>query len=509
MAINTRNVLMKNLSWQFIFEKFDTKKFSYVLVILGVVFPVFQYLSNRSLWLDEAYLVQSFTRDYAGLLKPLEADQVAPILFLWVVKFFSTLIPDSEYGLRLFPLFCYLASFYFFYQLVWLLIQNSYARLFAMTLFVFNSNLIYFASELKQFIVDVLVVTMTYYLLLRPYRNPIYRYYLLAFAGILAIGFSNVTPLILFSVGMYFIYQGIQQGDLQLKKLIPLFLLWLLAFAFYYINFIHDHPLKDFMIGYWSRKKAFMPLDVFSKEFLSFVIEKYKMIFKGLLTMGIISILPLSVLYLYGLVTVVRRKHIPIFVLLTFPLILHLILSGFEMYPFHLRLVLYFIPLVLLTLAFGIENILNFCAHNNFSKFSVFRNVFLLIPILWVMFGLKIFIKGFPIKKEEIKKSIRYIENNAAKTDQLFIHHSAWNAYNYYNYTGFVNHNLLTHIGSDSIDYEEYSKVFSKLKGRVWILFTRENEKKRIIMMLERNAKRLDEFTTFNSSAYLYDFSAK
>ena len=65
------------------------------------------YLSNNSLWLDEAALARNvIDRAPLELLGPLDYAQVAPPGFLLTEKFVVLLLGHSEWALRLFPLTC-------------------------------------------------------------------------------------------------------------------------------------------------------------------------------------------------------------------------------------------------------------------------------------------------------------------------------------------------------------------------------------------------------------------
>lgn len=481
--------------------------FNFILIFFGIAFPVIQYIYNRSLWLDEAYLVQSFSRSYQGLLEPLEAAQVAPILFLLTVKFFSTIIPNSEYGLRIFQLICYLASFYFFYQLINILIKNSLARIFSITLFVFNSNLIYYSSELKQYIIDVLIIVLIYYILLRSYKNQKNRYFLLAIIGVLAIGFSNVTPLILSTVGVYLIIEGLRKMNFQLNILSPIFILWLVAFASYYLQFIHEHPARDYMISWWSNKNAFLPLNFFSEEFVLFIAKKFTMTFRGLLAMGYATMFPLAILFTLGIIYIYRSNKYKLLILILFPIILHLGLSSLKMYPFFLRLLLYLIPLLILALGLGFEYIMLILKRNfqsiNFNKYFLY-----LFPVFWTIIFLKIYYNGFPIKREEIKDSLVYLHDNSKIDDQLIIHNPASVAYDYYLKSGFIKHNLSTYVGEHDLVVPKFASLITTNKGRVWVLFTHDfnYEIGQILNFLKsRNITPIESFNSYNSSLYLFE----
>ena len=58
---------------------------TWAFVALGVLLRVARYLMDYPLWWDEAFLAVNFIRrGYLDLLRPLDYNQVCPILFLWI-----------------------------------------------------------------------------------------------------------------------------------------------------------------------------------------------------------------------------------------------------------------------------------------------------------------------------------------------------------------------------------------------------------------------------------------
>jgi hypothetical protein len=87
-------------------------------VTFGCLLRVIRYAQNLPLWSDECFLSVNFIhRGYAELLQPLDNGQIAPLLFLWAQRLAVDLVGFSEYGLRLFPLCCGLASVFLFWRL--------------------------------------------------------------------------------------------------------------------------------------------------------------------------------------------------------------------------------------------------------------------------------------------------------------------------------------------------------------------------------------------------------
>ena len=119
----------------------------WLIIFAGVFLSTKQFLYNRSLWLDEAILAHDIIgNNHSDLLRPLVSGQVAPILFLQIEKVFSDLIPNSEFGLRLFPLICFLTSFFLFHKTIELVLKSSYAVIFALSLYIFSPSLIFYSS---------------------------------------------------------------------------------------------------------------------------------------------------------------------------------------------------------------------------------------------------------------------------------------------------------------------------------------------------------------------------
>jgi hypothetical protein len=131
-----------------------------LLVGIGVLLRAAQYLSNRSLWVDEAWLALNLLeRSLGSLAKPLDFNQAAPIGFLYTEGIAKDLFGPSEYALRLFPLICGVVSVAAF---AWVArrILSAGAALLAVLLFVVADGLIYYSSEVKPYETDVAVAVV-------------------------------------------------------------------------------------------------------------------------------------------------------------------------------------------------------------------------------------------------------------------------------------------------------------------------------------------------------------
>ncbi|MBC6474379.1 MAG: hypothetical protein GDA48_17475 [Hormoscilla sp. GM102CHS1] len=84
----------------------------YLIIAFGVAVRLVQYLSNRSLWADEAVLALNIVnRSYLELLQPLDYDQGAPIGFLMVEKFAVQILGNNCAAVISFYMWCGLLVF--------------------------------------------------------------------------------------------------------------------------------------------------------------------------------------------------------------------------------------------------------------------------------------------------------------------------------------------------------------------------------------------------------------
>lgn len=71
---------------------------------VGIALRAPLYLANPSLLLDEARVALNVaSRSFAGLAQPLDYDQTAPVLFLWMAKAATLLGGVNEYSMRVLP----------------------------------------------------------------------------------------------------------------------------------------------------------------------------------------------------------------------------------------------------------------------------------------------------------------------------------------------------------------------------------------------------------------------
>jgi len=436
----------------------------YVIIFMGFALSLAQFIYNRSLWMDEAALALDIIHDNSSmLLKGLANGQVAPILYLQIEHLFALLLPKSEYGLRLFPLLCYWASLILFYRALRHIFYTNFIIIFALSLYVFDGAFIYYSSEVKQYMTDVMVVNAILYFTIKTYKKEQNRYTALAVAGAIAIFLSNISAVILTAAGIYIIADYIKRRQ-NLLYILGTFVTWAVVFGIYYRCFIYNHPLKELMLEYWTKSGGFMPLD---GHLPAWVADKFVANFYFQFYFGKAVCIVLMVLFFAGVVYI-GRKRLPIGILLLVPLPLHLLLSGFKLYPFDTRLVLYLTPLLIISTAYGIFGLLQSVPMRAKKPVTIFAQ--LLIPVLFFTI---LVIQSFPlIRHDDLRRCISFMKSRSAKTDDIYVTLSAKYPLLFYHDISFYTARRIilgTYSPSVSASDKKDRSQLGALSNRVWV----------------------------------------
>ncbi len=123
---------------------------------LGLVWRIARYAFCPPLWGDEAFLaVNLLTRDFAGLLRPLDYYQIAPLGFLWAELAVFRVLGGSEWSLRLIPFLSGLIALGLFAKFAVKTVDRRSA-LFAVGIFAASFYPVRHATEIKPYATDLL-----------------------------------------------------------------------------------------------------------------------------------------------------------------------------------------------------------------------------------------------------------------------------------------------------------------------------------------------------------------
>ncbi|MBE9168838.1 hypothetical protein IQ238_15415 [Pleurocapsales cyanobacterium LEGE 06147] len=488
----------------------------WLIIGFGISVRLIQYLSNRSLWADEAVLALNIVnRSYSELGQPLDYDQAAPIGFLLVEKFAIQLFGNNEYALRLFPLFAGIISLFLFARLSqWCLSQTG--RIISLVLFASLPSLIYYASEVKQYASDVAISLLLCVLLLPIKQQKLTRAKTIIYSLIVAISIWFSHPAIFVLAGMgcseLIIWYKSKKKKYWLRKLI-IYSSGLLSFSLFYLFFVRNLTNNQTLMDSWDDAFPSSPLNL-----IWFLDSLGKFFYNPLGFEGGLDGLAIFI-FAIGCFSYFSRNK-AILISLISPLFMTFLAASLQGYPFRGRLVLFLTPFFIIIIAEGASYLLKYKRNRLTITLGILLSILLVIfPILNVGS-----ILNKPQLKEEIKPVISYIKTHQQPGDILYIYQRGIYQFLYYaEKYGYLHGDYI--IGVDDLDqydgeglsereWQRYKQDLDKLRGnkRVWLLFSHANkasENTAIQSYLDRIGQKVDFFAAPGSFVYLYDLSTR
>jgi len=482
------------------------------IILAGILTSIIQLLQNRDIQLDEAWLTLNILdRNFFELLTPLDNQQAAPILFLWIEKAISLVVPLSEWTFRLLPELCYIASLFFLYKIVVKQVDNIYALALIMAFYAFNNMIqLYASTQAKQYMTDVFVCLAMFYIVTRNYATDKNRLFGITFWGVVFVFLSNVAPVVLFASGLYMAYEDFFVT--KTKRWLPclaVFSVWLAVFGIYYYFFIFNHPTQKFMLEYWEG--WFFPCNSLSAA-SDFILTKVSHI----LTFFIPYRVPFVVALIFpaaGLCYLVVKRRAGLLILVCTPIALHVALSALKMYPLAPRLMLYLFPCIIILSALGIYG----SARIVLQRFNpkIFRFAMMIAPLFFLVYYF-----GFCYprqRKQVVKPSLTVIKNNMQEGESIYLHYFTSPVYHFYEKAGYIKFSRITEGRYTRFGIYSGGEVdeTDNLKGRTWLLFSGKNDESDIVNYLDSKGYKPVKKFEFQegdwegygeSAAYLYDF---
>ena len=452
-----------------------------MITALGFAVRLVQYLSNRSLWGDEASIsLNIINRSYQELLTPLSHNQAAPPGFLSVEKLAVQVFSNHEYALRLFPFLCgtialvtfsYLATHY----------TSKIAALIAIAFFACLPYLVYYATEVKQYSSDVAIALLLFLLLVscRAQRLNRRQILLLAFSGSVAIWFSHPSIFVLSGVELssFLILSAPRRWQWLVNRL-PVYLSWLTSFLLLYWLTIRPTLNNETLTSSFEGRYPQSWLD------LIWLFDALGRFFYR--PLGFFSLTDGIAIFAFilGCIALYRQDKIYLLTLVS-PFATTLLAAYLHQYPFRERLILFLVPFAILIFAEGIAWAIqwNFMSFYRLSLVGIFLLAILLIPPA-IAAG-KIFIK--PNYVAEIRPVIQYIQTQKQPEDIIYVYPTGANPFRYYatkynlsspNYLfGQWDIKKTGREKLDTEDLEDLKKEIRQLQGkRVWFLLSDVSE---------------------------------
>ncbi len=406
-----------------------------MFIALGAVVRIRQYAARRSLWLDEASIADNIlNRHMAGLLRPLSHQQGAPLGWLISEKAGVHLLGPNEYGLRLTSIVAGILTLF----AVWWLARRTLPRWLAPVAVgaaAVAPQLIRYSSETKQYGSDALAVTVIVALAVSvAQRRPA------ALGWTSAATWAAVGSLVVFcshpgivataaccAVLLFRFWRGGHRAALLRFAAASAVITAVLAVHYELVlkDLSHNGALKS----YWQSGNPPKPLSFSGvTRWLGRSIVDYA---HDPLHLG--PTLLVGILVVAGIVSLARRNGV-VCVLVVAPLVLQVLVSALGIFPLSGRLVLGYVPLVLVLMA-GAPGLLRGWSGSVASVGSVVIAGLVLVPLVPNTVDAAKLARN-PLHFEEIRPVLQAVQRDFKPGQLLYVHYPATAAFDIYHRMG-------------------------------------------------------------------------
>ena len=439
--------------------------------LLGFSLRTFAFLSERSLWIDEAMVALNIVeRSPARLIEPLDRNQGAPVGFLLATKASVELFGATEYALRLPAFLASLVGLGAFGFAAYRLLPRSAAPL-VFALFAISPHIVSYAAECKQYSSDASFAAVLLAIAAPFFLGPVRVKNWLTFGivGAVSVWCSHPALFVLAGLGVSLLTCAMIHRDRA--RILGLILLggsWLLSFAaVYFINLQHlGH--NDYLITYWAGH--FAPLPVSRSGLVWFVDHALEFLHEpaGLSGSQRVTGLLVGSVGIVGLIALARIRRWLVFAFIV-TVIFTLVSSGLYLYPFTGRLLLFLVPMSCVIWGCGA----------NWLASQLGRRGMILGWLVLVWPGVEL-VNEFqkPARTEQIQPMLNHMQSNWQPGDRIYVYGGSGDAgagpaFDFYSPRYLFPAESVVRGGIHRDDPSLYRIEIAKLPpGRIWVLFT-------------------------------------
>ncbi|HLO33552.1 MAG TPA: glycosyltransferase family 39 protein [Anaerolineales bacterium] len=486
------------------------------IIMFGMILRASKYLPGWLMRGDELAVMRNLINRSAMdlMTKPLHNEQAAPFGFVLSIKTLITIFGRSEYVLRL-PAF--LAGCFSLILMQSLLTKTGkrYGNIFALAGFAFGDYLIYYSAELKQYSTDVLLCLI---LLLAFYQHldketTAKDFIVLTALGTLALCFSYTALFIIAGIGITLLIHYWRNSQ-KLRWIALTGMIWMGTFLALYFLLLRQQTQDPYLITFWDNLLSFMPMPPWRDlSWFPKALDGLFFVVAGL-SSSVVFVIPIYALGLWGFL---KEKKWQWALVLTIPVGLNIVVSGFQKYPFHGRLILYLLPLIFIVLGKGIDLLIGLSYNRVFANAAFAALIILLLrPVIPTTNS---YLLTHSYLNEELKSVFSFLEEHHQDDDLLYLYHSVGSKYIYYAPVFNLEKSPYIMGQNNSGNIKKYQTELAALpRGqRIWFVFSHvvqakvrkgksQDEREYILKYLKENGALLNEFYSVNnvSSAHLF-----
>ncbi len=477
------------------------------LVLLGIGLRAVPLVQNRNLWIDEAMLALNLVeRSPRQLLQPLDWNQGAPAGFLLTVKATISGFGASEWALRL---VAFVGSILGLIGFAWLsrrMLPPECAVL-AVGLFSISPYLISYSAECKQYATDAaLAIGMfTAAVGLLYGEGGFRRWAVFAVVGAIAVWCSHPIVFILGGLGTAILAEAVWNRD-RTRTLACLAMIgcWLVSFGVCYLAFLKQLGNNQYLLDYWA--EHFMPMPPKSPGDIGWLADHFFALFAypGGLGGGEWKVAGIpALLFIVGVVSFWRARW-PVAVALVLPALLTLAASGLHKYPFAGRLLLFYVPLVMLGVARGGWVVISALRPTQPFAAAILLGLLLFAPLIETYQQFR-----KPQRQEELTSLLADLRGRLQPGDKVFMYWGGVPAFTFYTRDNPFPAEVF--LGTEHPDTRmEYRDEIRQFAGepRVWVVFSHRHKAEE--SLLRAYAEGLgdcqEELRHPGATAFRYDF---
>jgi len=399
------------------------------LLGLGLTFRLIHFGATRSLWIDEARLaINIASRSYRGLLLPLDYDQTAPPLFLWLTKLATAVLGVDEQALRLLPLVAGLATVLLAYPMARRLVRPATA-VFVLTGAALSPVLIYYSNEVKPYAVDALLTMGLVWLTLDwgEKKGDLRASLSLLAAGAVAVWTSTPSPFVLAAAFLAVLLCPRVGRETRVRFALLAGAVWLTSFSIAYLAVYRAAAGNPYLQNFWAYSfldpgrpelaaRAWQGArDLMYGLFLGGSVEPPMTRFESVTASAVTTVLlGLACVGAYRLKVVAGAWRLA---LLVAPIAMAIGAAVFRHYPIGMRVMMFAAPLILILVAAGFEQV--FVTAGPRRRGVLWSGVAALI--FAIPLGRDLASAAFPLRWGNHRKAIREFEREAADGEPVYV----------------------------------------------------------------------------------------
>lgn len=400
---------------------------SCLIIIAGSFVYLYVFLQNRNLIIDEANVARNiYERNFSELLKPLNYEQYAPPVFLWITKLNATLFGYSEYALRLYPLLTGIGSLVVMYLVLKKMNVPPLARWFPLLLLATSPLFIRYASELKQYMPDVFITLSLLYLAFKigidkySARKTLIYWIII---GSVAIWSSMPSVFILAGIGSYFAIHLLQNKMYnKIWVVVLMSCVWLLQFGIYYFTVLEKQASSEYLQSFHHYYFLYAtPSNSFEWNQNIKNIDMQFRQFVGELPYVIHLVRCFTLIGIIALILRLRYKSL----LFVIPVVAWFAAAAFDKFSLLPRVSMFGITLLLIIAAYGF-------AQAFYRRSVILKLVFFLLSAYISVSNISAAIDERPYQYEQVTQGMEFLQKHNIRADNIFLYQNTVPAFIYY-----------------------------------------------------------------------------